>query len=105
MVTQVRDISYGRTMDPDVAITNRSPCLQVAAQASQINMDGPRSMVVHRLQHGPRYCSRSWAITRPMMITAAIDLNTDSGLGRATDPDMVPSHGCDPDIMVIPGKA
>lgn len=38
------------------------------------------------------------------MITGAMVINSNPGCGRATDPDLVPSHCSDMDIIMVPGE-
>ena len=40
-------------------------------------------------QHGLRWLTRPWASIQPSAVTEAMDINTDPGYYRATDPDMV----------------
>lgn len=47
--------------------------------------------MVSRLQQGPRWLSRLQASTCPPMVTAVIDINTELGWDKATDPDMPPA--------------
>lgn len=52
------------------------------------NLHEPNSSIVPGFQYGPRRWPEPQAIPWPSMVAEAVDINTDPGFRRATDPDM-----------------
>lgn len=83
----VGGMSHPGWHEPPVAQTSDSSRAMGGSTGHSDPYD-PSSSLTLRHQHGPRCQSRPLASARPLVVTGALDISSNSGCSRATYPDI-----------------
>lgn len=100
------DLSCRRTTDPNMALSSSlglDITMALGGSVGHSDQYGPSGSLTLGHQHSLRWWPKPWVSAQPSMETGAMDIHTDPGYGRITDPDMLLGRSLGQDMTMAPG--
>ncbi|KAL6073616.1 hypothetical protein STEG23_027917 [Scotinomys teguina] len=96
------DPSCSKIMEPDMGVLGLDITMVLGGSTGHPDQYGPGIILILRHQHGLKWLTRPLALAQHSMVSGAIDINTDPGRHRATEPDMALGSSLIPDDTMVP---